>query len=164
MEINQIKELLKNPEFFKNNLPKTFLFKPWKKALKLYQNADNEIIIPNYFIKKFSYEDKLYYLYALSMKGAIKETSLEAVKKDAEDFKLENIRYIAAGNGGFYPLLNDKGEVEELTACSSSIESVYFFVIAAFNDEGEDKLISPNSLLITKDSEVSRFSFKTNLV
>lgn len=157
MTFKTLEKNLESPEFFKKAIPSFLFFNPWKKELQKYQEAELKRVVPNYLLRKDEHDEFFYNTYAFSVNGAIDENSVENLIAMAHDLELGQVRYIAHGTNGFFPLIDENGKFADHTGIATNVEGLYLFTVS---DDKENNINCPCSVVISKGKEMWKWPVK----
>jgi hypothetical protein len=157
MSVELLKQRLEEPVFYKKHIPNLFfIFSFWKKTYKEYQAAEHKKVVPNYILRRSKQEDFFYSTYAISTSGQIDGSILRKLETFALNLGMGEIRYMAHGTNGFFPL-DDEDKVKaycpELKP-ASEIENLYLFTLS---DTKPTTIECPYSVLIQNGHEFKKW-------
>ncbi len=157
MSVEILKQRLEDPAFYKKHIPNLFfIFSFWKKAYKEYQTAEDKKILPNYLLRRSEQEDFFYNTYVISTAGQIDDRMLTKLQLFAMNLGMGEIRYMAHGTNGFFPLLDEDKVNVYYPALKSEVEAenLYFFTLS---DTKPTTIECPYSVLIKNGSELKKW-------
>ncbi len=162
MELKTIEKELLNPDFFKKACPEKFLFWSfWKKSYEQYNKAQERGVCKAVTLREATYEDRAYRVLAYSVNGELSNTVIEELKQQINSADIGNIRYEAHGTNGFFPLLNEEGELQwedhELKGLYKNYNGV-FLIITSEQKEKKDRLQCSQIVYVKNGKSMSHWA------
>jgi len=155
MSIELLKQKLEDPAFYKQNIPNLFfIFSFWKKAHQEYQTAEEKKIVTNILLRSAEHEDFFYHTYAISTEGEIDADLAAKLKSFAQTLELGEIRYMAHGTNGFFPLLDENGVNVDNPEMKLGVPNIYIFTIS---DTKPTKIDCPFSVVIKNGKAMKKW-------
>lgn len=161
--IEKLQQKLEDPQFFKRHIPNVFfIFSSWKKDHQRYQEADKRRIVTNHLLRRSEHEDFFYNTYAICTSGDdIERSQVEQLRQLAQNLALGEIRYMAHGANGFFPLVDENGAIVDAPDIKLGIPDVYIFTVS---DTNAEKIDCPYSVVIWKGRELKKWPLSQKAV
>jgi hypothetical protein len=157
MSVEILKQRLEDPAFYKKHIPNLFfIFSFWKKTYREYQSAKVKKILPNYLLRRSEQEDFFYNTYVLSTSGQIDTPMLQKLESFVRRLGMGEIRYMAHGTNGFFPLQHEDKVNVYCPALKSEVdvENLYFFTLS---DTKPTTIECPYSVFIQNGNELKKW-------
>lgn len=157
MNVERLEQRLEDPAFYKKHIPNLFfIFSFWKKTYKEYKAATDKKIIPNYLLRRSEQEDFFYNTYAISTAGTIDESLLRKLESFAKNLGMGEIRYMAHGTNGFFPLLDENKVSSYCPGLISANETGHLYLFT-LSDTKPTTIECPYSVLIKNGNELKKW-------
>ncbi len=156
MNTTELKSKLNEQEFFKKAMPGGFLFiKNWKKGYKTYTEAQEKGVAKAMVIRNVKHEDYVYRVLAYSVNGELSAENISKVAEIVNHTEVGVIRYESNTTSGFYPLLDESGELYRkdysLTGLYKHFDGVFIMIIMDTNGKFEN--LDCSQIVYVKDGK-----------
>lgn len=162
MNTEKIQQKLQDPQFYKRHIPNLFfIFSFWKKAHQEYTTADSRKILVNHLLRRSEHEDFFYNTYAFSVTEDLDQAKLEHLTRMANGLALGEIRYMSHGTNGFFPLIDEEGQIVDAPDINLGIPGVYLYTVS---DTKPEKIDCPVVVVIQKGKELKKWPLNRKAV
>lgn len=162
MNTEKIQQKLQDPQFYKRHIPNLFfIFSFWKKAHQEYTTADSRKILVNHLLRRSEHEDFFYNTYAFSVTEDLDQAKLEHLTRMANGLALGEIRYMSHGTNGFFPLMDEEGQIVDAPDINLGIPGVYLYTVS---DTKPEKIDCPVVVVIQKGKELKKWPLSRKAV
>lgn len=142
MDTTTLATKLNDSNFLKKACPGRFLFTPyWKKTFKSYTSATEKGVCKAITLRELTYDENAYRVMAYSTQSDISQKNINELREIVNSADIGTIRFEAHGTNGFFPLLNENGDLvfaqNNLTGLCKQLDDIYLIIVATQADKKE---------------------------